>query len=165
MGFGSEAEPSHPRLRDTCEVGIVVAVDPDRRITTICLEIPQVEMFERVRRSDGGRVAGEPGNVRLEKLRRDRRAWGSTPGASGSTATRRSPTSASCPFPKAPEGEQPSPDRRCAIAGRIMLRRGQGKVDFLQLRDWTGAIQVFIGKNQVGDAGWELASSCSTSAT
>ncbi len=43
------------------------------------------------------------------------------------------------------------------IAGRIMLRRGQGKVNFLQLRDWTGAIQVFLGKGQVGDANWALA--------
>ncbi len=43
------------------------------------------------------------------------------------------------------------------VAGRIMLRRGQGKVNFLQLRDWTGAIQIFLGKNQVGDANWALA--------
>ncbi len=43
------------------------------------------------------------------------------------------------------------------IAGRIMLRRGQGKVNFLQVSDWTGQIQVFIGKNQVGEAGWNLA--------
>jgi lysyl-tRNA synthetase class 2 len=39
-----------------------------------------------------------------------------------------------------------------------MLRRGQGKVNFLQIRDWTGAIQVFVGKNQIGEAGWSLAS-------
>ena len=38
-----------------------------------------------------------------------------------------------------------------------MLRRGQGKVNFLELRDWTGRIQVFIGKKQVGEAGWKLA--------
>ncbi len=43
------------------------------------------------------------------------------------------------------------------VAGRIMLRRGQGKVNFLQLRDWTGVIQIFLGKNQVGEAGWALA--------
>ncbi len=43
------------------------------------------------------------------------------------------------------------------VAGRVMLRRGQGKVNFLQLRDWTGAIQIFLGKNQVGEAGWALA--------
>src|SRR5258708_4553367 len=43
------------------------------------------------------------------------------------------------------------------VAGRIMLRRGQGKVNFLELRDWTGRIQVMVGKNQVGDLGWSLA--------
>lgn len=43
------------------------------------------------------------------------------------------------------------------VAGRIMLRRGQGKVNFLQLRDWTGAIQIFLGKNQVGESAWALA--------
>jgi lysyl-tRNA synthetase class 2 len=43
------------------------------------------------------------------------------------------------------------------IAGRIMLRRGQGKVFFLDLRDWTDQIQIFVGKKQVGDAGWSLA--------
>src|SRR5262249_8035085 len=42
------------------------------------------------------------------------------------------------------------------VAGRIMLRRGQGKVVFLDLRDWTEHIQIFIGKNQVGEAGWNL---------
>ena len=43
------------------------------------------------------------------------------------------------------------------VAGRIILRRGQGKVNFLQLRDWTGTIQIFVGKNQVGDDAWNLA--------
>src|SRR5262249_20125991 len=42
------------------------------------------------------------------------------------------------------------------IAGRIMLRRGQGKVVFLDLRDWTGHIQIFVGQRQVGEAGWRL---------
>ena len=45
-----------------------------------------------------------------------------------------------------------------------MLSRGQGKVYFLDLRDWTERIQIFVGKKQVGDAGWSL-SSCSTWAT
>jgi lysyl-tRNA synthetase class 2 len=43
------------------------------------------------------------------------------------------------------------------VAGRIVLRRGQGKVHFLQLRDWTGQVQVMIGKNQVGEVNWALA--------
>ncbi len=43
------------------------------------------------------------------------------------------------------------------VAGRIMLRRTQGKVMFLEVRDWTERVQIFIGKNQVGDDGWALA--------
>jgi lysyl-tRNA synthetase, class II len=43
------------------------------------------------------------------------------------------------------------------VAGRVMLRRGQGKVFFLEVRDWSERIQVFVGKNQVGDLGWSLA--------
>ena len=41
-------------------------------------------------------------------------------------------------------------------AGRIMLQRGQGKLIFLNIQDWTGNIQLFIGKNQVGPENWEL---------
>ncbi len=57
------------------------------------------------------------------------------------------------PVPEDPEQKGP----KVRVAGRIMLRRGQGKVNFLQLSDWTGQIQIFIGKNQVGDAAWALA--------
>src|SRR6185369_16745757 len=66
-------------------------------------------------------------------------------------------------------------------AGRIVSRRGQGKVHFLELWDWSGRpvkkttksevdkheqaeyldwssrIQVMIGAKQVGDVGWKLA--------
>ncbi|MEZ6086828.1 MAG: lysine--tRNA ligase [Pirellulaceae bacterium] len=37
------------------------------------------------------------------------------------------------------------------VAGRIILMRPAGKLVFLNLRDLTGDIQIFIGKNQVGD--------------
>ena len=43
------------------------------------------------------------------------------------------------------------------VAGRIMLSRGQGKLIFLTLRDWSGEIQIFIGKKQVGEEDFELA--------
>ncbi len=43
------------------------------------------------------------------------------------------------------------------VCGRIMLARGQGKLIFLTLRDWSGELQVLIGKKQVGDADFELA--------
>jgi lysyl-tRNA synthetase class 2 len=59
------------------------------------------------------------------------------------------------PVPSAEPGSEPTgPTVR--VAGRIMLRRGQGKVYFLDLRDWTERIQIFVGKKQVGDEGWSL---------
>jgi lysyl-tRNA synthetase class 2 len=60
------------------------------------------------------------------------------------------------PEPIEPASEIARPTVR--IAGRIVLKRGQGKVAFLQVRDWTETIQVMIGKNQVGEAGWAIAS-------
>ncbi len=51
--------------------------------------------------------------------------------------------------------EQHGPTVRAA--GRIVLRRPSGKVHWLQIRDWTGTIQVMIGKAQVGDATFALA--------
>lgn len=42
------------------------------------------------------------------------------------------------------------------VAGRILLLRGQGKVKFITLRDWTGDLQIMIGKAQVGERDFEL---------
>ncbi len=41
-------------------------------------------------------------------------------------------------------------------AGRIMLQRDTGKLQFINIEDWTGGIQLFVGKNQVGEENWEL---------
>jgi lysyl-tRNA synthetase class 2 len=43
------------------------------------------------------------------------------------------------------------------VAGRIILQRPTGKLIFVNLRDRTGDIQLFIGKNQVGEDNWSLA--------
>jgi lysyl-tRNA synthetase class 2 len=51
-------------------------------------------------------------------------------------------------------GEMVGPQVRAA--GRIVLARDAGKLKFVDIRDMTGQIQLFIGKAQVG-AGWELA--------
>jgi len=51
--------------------------------------------------------------------------------------------------------EQHGPKVRAA--GRIVLQRKTGKLIFIDIRDWTGQIQLFVGKNQVGERNWELA--------
>ena len=52
--------------------------------------------------------------------------------------------------------------RRVKVAGRIMLKRDQGKVAFVQLQDFTGRIQLFIHQGTVGEEtykafkGWDV---------
>src|SRR5207247_7554289 len=43
-----------------------------------------------------------------------------------------------------------------AVAGRIRALRSAGKAGFLDLWDGAGKIQVYIRKEAVGDAGFEL---------
>ena len=64
-----------------------------------------------------------------------------------------------------PEGQRP----KVRVAGRVVGRRKQGKLYFVDLWDWTTptrtnkqgqerrALQVMIGQKQVGDTGWALA--------
>ncbi len=58
-----------------------------------------------------------------------------------------------CQTGKPPEQHGP----KVRAAGRIVLQRKAGKLIFVDIRDWSGQIQLFIGKNQVGEANWELA--------
>ena len=51
--------------------------------------------------------------------------------------------------------------RRVKVAGRMLLKRGQGKVSFVQIQDMTGRIQLFVQANVLGDAyeafkGWDV---------
>ena len=39
------------------------------------------------------------------------------------------------------------------VAGRILLLRRQGKITFATLRDGTGEVQLFVARDEVGDAG------------
>ena len=52
------------------------------------------------------------------------------------------------------DGQMEGPKVRAA--GRIMLHRDKGKLMFIDLQDWSGTIQLFVGKNQVGEKNWEL---------
>lgn len=54
------------------------------------------------------------------------------------------------------QGEMKGP--RVRAAGRIVLLRDTGKLVFLDIQDWTGKIQLFVGKAQVGEKNWQLAS-------
>jgi len=51
-----------------------------------------------------------------------------------------------CETGKSPEQHGP----KVRAAGRIIHRRPSGGVHWLDIRDWTGTIQVMIGKKQVG---------------
>lgn len=52
------------------------------------------------------------------------------------------------------EGELVGP--RVRAAGRIVFQRPTGKLRFVNIQDWTGRIQLFIGQKQVGPENWEL---------
>jgi len=58
-----------------------------------------------------------------------------------------------CQTGKPPEQRGP----KVRAAGRIVLERKAGKLIFADLADWTGRIQILIGKKQVGEKHWALA--------
>src|SRR4051794_14664967 len=88
--------------------------------------------------------------VRLEKLRRIE-ALGHDPWGRRFDGHQAIADVRALPLPASDEtgGSVAGPTVR--VAGRIMLRRGQGKVNFLEIRDWTERIQVFVGMKQVGE--------------
>ncbi|MCA9203608.1 MAG: lysine--tRNA ligase, partial [Planctomycetales bacterium] len=52
------------------------------------------------------------------------------------------------------KGELRGPKVRAA--GRIMLHRDKGKLQFIDIQDWTGRVQLFVGQAQVGEENWQL---------
>lgn len=55
------------------------------------------------------------------------------------------------------DGFDEAREARFAAAGRIIARRVQGKVAFVDLRDGTGRIQLFIRMSEVGEAAFRFA--------
>ena len=45
--------------------------------------------------------------------------------------------------------------RKVRVAGRIMSKRGHGKVNFMDVQDATGRIQLFNRLNTLGEEGYE----------
>lgn len=52
------------------------------------------------------------------------------------------------------KGELVGPKVRAA--GRIILHRDKGKLHFIDIQDWTGKVQLFVGRGQVGEENWKL---------
>ena len=42
------------------------------------------------------------------------------------------------------------------IAGRLMTKRGKGKVGFAHLQDREGQIQIYVRKDTVGDDNYQI---------
>jgi lysyl-tRNA synthetase, class II len=62
------------------------------------------------------------------------------------------------PIPPGSDQREPAQHGpKVRAAGRIVLQRKKGKLIFLDIRDWTGQIQLFIGRGQVGEENWALA--------
>jgi lysyl-tRNA synthetase class 2 len=61
-------------------------------------------------------------------------------------------------FPKwlAAQGEGHLVGPTVRAAGRMVLHRDKGKLQFIDIHDWTGRIQLFIGQAQVGPENWQL---------
>ena len=57
---------------------------------------------------------------------------------------------------KAEQGKGELRGPKVRAAGRIMLHRDKGKLNFIDIDDWSGRIQLFVGKNQVGEENWEI---------
>ena len=135
---------------------LALAIDPRGRVTTIWPELARSGGSRRSKGNDVGRVAGEPGRRCGWRSSARSRSWGSTRGASGSTAIRRSGTSARRPRPNEP-GNEPAPARWSASPGGSCSGAGRGRSTSSSSATGPGRIQVFIGKKQVGEAGWKLA--------
>jgi lysyl-tRNA synthetase class 2 len=62
------------------------------------------------------------------------------------------------PIPPGSDAREPAQHGpKVRAAGRIVLQRKKGKLIFVDIRDWTGQIQLFIGRGQVGEDNWALA--------
>ncbi len=46
-------------------------------------------------------------------------------------------------------------EQRYAVGGRIMARRDFGKAAFIQLQDRSGRLQIFVRRDEIGDAAFE----------
>ena len=95
------------------------------------------------------------GHASVEEIRRRADAVVFRPAAGGAEVAIPAGVDIKSWLEQQPPGELHGPQVRAA--GRIVLQRKTGKLVFLDLRDWTDRIQIFIGRKQVGDESWAIA--------
>ena len=113
-----------------------LAIDPRGRVTTIWPGHARSGGSRTSKGNDGGRVAGEPGSRPAGEAPDGSRPWGIDPWGQRFDGHQAIADVRAVAVPEG-AGRATSPGPTVRVAGRIMLRRGQGKVNFLQLRDWT----------------------------
>jgi lysyl-tRNA synthetase class 2 len=76
----------------------------------------------------------------------------------GEVLTRFAQVAPPAPAPDAPKGADPPmlAEDRFTIAGRIIAIRGFGKATFVKLADRTGELQVYVKKDKVGEANYDV---------
>jgi lysyl-tRNA synthetase class 2 len=47
-------------------------------------------------------------------------------------------------------------EKTVRVAGRVMANRKMGKAAFLDIRDWSGRIQIYLKKNDIGEEAWNI---------
>jgi lysyl-tRNA synthetase class 2 len=108
-------------------------------------------------REEIGLVRGQIAQIRLKREDGALVDLPEIPDGSSETA---GPAASDPPFSLKPFMAEKGPGElvgpRVKVAGRIKFQRPTGKLRFVTIEDWTGRIQLFIGKNQVGEANWEL---------
>src|SRR5690625_2231788 len=47
-------------------------------------------------------------------------------------------------------------DEEVTIAGRVMTKRGKGKVGFAHLQDSSGQVQIYVRKDEIGEEAYDV---------
>ena len=142
---GREPRPSRPWTLHG------VGVDRTRHSTKIWLKFA-LPLFARCKAGPCRKKRPIPWRTSGARSSRASRRSARTPGATASMNTGRSPRSATCRSPRATSRGRPS-----ASPGGSCCGGGKGRSISSRSATGPGTIQVFVGKNQVGEAGWGLA--------
>ena len=109
-------------------------------------------------RADEVRYQTDQQSIAIPSLRREETVDAKNGRTVTTWMTEASPEASSVPFREwlSQQGKGTFAGPQVRAAGRIVLHRDKGKLQFLDIQDWTGKIQLFVGRAQVGEENWEL---------